>query len=942
MPSYAEQYRAAKARNLHEKTPLGRFEHTLAFPLDPFQREACEAVQEGKGVLVAAPTGAGKTVVGEFAVHLAMAEGGKAFYTTPIKALSNQKYHDLARVHGAENVGLLTGDLSVNSEAPILVMTTEVLRNMLYAESETLRGLRYVVMDEVHYLADRFRGPVWEEVIIHLPASVSLISLSATISNAEEFGRWLDAVRGSTAVVVSEHRPVPLWQQVMVGSRLEDLFAGNTTMSRAADIVRTEGADRLTVNPELLRLTSRRGGRGRKGRGQSHARSGGPRIGRASRPAVLRSLDQAGLLPVICFIFSRAACDAAVSQCIDADLRLTTPEQERTIRAYVAEATAGVDLKDLRVLGFDEWREGLSRGIAAHHAGLLPLFKEIVEHLFSQGLIKVVYATETLALGINMPARSVLLEKLTKFNGEQHVDISPGEYTQLTGRAGRRGIDVEGHAVVQWSEGMDAKSIAGLASRRTYPLYSSFRPTYNMSVNLLDRFGVQRAMNVMESSFAQFQADKSVVKQAAKVRRQEQALEGYEESMRCGRGDFPQYAALREEITRLEKRAGRDRRSAQRFAAEADLSLLRPGDVVEVPRGKNAGHAVIVSQPEEGQRLRIAAITDSAHLRHLYATDFQGPIRPISRCRVPRQFSGRTAQDRRDMASRMFAALREEKPPRELEGAEGAPSAAQTARSEEIERLRERLAAHPCHACPDREDHFRWYHRWARLRKETDALRRDIDSRTNTIAKRFRQILDLLHDYAYVEFDDDGGARLTELGAPLRQIYGERDMLISLALRQGYFDDLDPAALCAAMTPLVHEGKREATEVLSTYPAKLGERVEHLRGLWQNLAATERRFGLPETPVPDVGLMWSMYRWARGESLSQSLQRSGLAAGDFVRAAKQTIDALDQLGHAVTDPDLASLCAAAVDRIKRGVVVHDLEEPPTEAQTDDPSKEIHD
>lgn len=275
-----------------------------------------------------------------------------------------------------------------------MVMTTEVLRNMLYAQSSTLSSLGFVVMDEVHYLADRFRGAVWEEVMIHLPESVAVVSLSATISNAEEFGQWLDTVRGSTRVVVSEHRPVPLWQHVMAGHRLYDLFADNTTISKAADIVRRDGAEKIKVNTDLLKATSRRGPgprRGpRRGKGKGQGRSGPPPMRRAPRPVVLRSLDENGLLPAIYFIFSRAACDDAVLQCIASDIRLTDQRQAQMIRAYIAEATASVDLKDLRVLGFDDWREGLSRGIAAHHAGMLPLFKEIVEHLFTLGLVKAV------------------------------------------------------------------------------------------------------------------------------------------------------------------------------------------------------------------------------------------------------------------------------------------------------------------------------------------------------------------------------------------------------------------------------------------------------------------------------------------------------------------------------------------------------------------------
>src|SRR5947209_11241833 len=248
MSSPAERYAAARRRGKHPT--LSDFTAGLDFSLDPFQVEACEALEEGSGVLVCAPTGAGKTVVGEFAVHRALAEGRKAFYMTPIKALSNQKFADLVERYGEDKVGLLTGDNAVNGDAPVVVMTTEVLRNMLYAESPALDGLGYVVMDEVHYLADRFRGAVWEEVIIHLPQSVTLVSLSATVSNAEEFADWLVTVRGDTAVIVTEHRPVPLWQHVLAGRRMYDLF--EETDSAAPGRPKDDG--RIEVNPDLVRL----------------------------------------------------------------------------------------------------------------------------------------------------------------------------------------------------------------------------------------------------------------------------------------------------------------------------------------------------------------------------------------------------------------------------------------------------------------------------------------------------------------------------------------------------------------------------------------------------------------------------------------------------------------------------------------------------------------
>ncbi|HSI26639.1 MAG TPA: DEAD/DEAH box helicase, partial [Aeromicrobium sp.] len=486
MASPSEQY--ARARRSREYPHLAAFRGHYAFPLDDFQVDACEAVEDGHGVLVAAPTGAGKTIVGEFAVHLALETGRKCFYTTPIKALSNQKFHDLTQRHGPGNVGLLTGDNSINSEAPVVVMTTEVLRNMLYAGSRTLLDLGYVVMDEVHYLADRARGPVWEEVIIGLPESVSVVSLSATVSNVEEFGAWLTAVRGNTVTIVEEKRPVPLHQHVLAGRRLFPLFEEKQPANPGDANANTDAA---RVNRQLERMAHEdrylRGTRSRGGSRGYREKNGAKRTTqhRSSRVETVIKLDDEGLLPAIVFVFSRAGCAQSVQQCLQARLNLTSAEEKAEIDAALDDASTQLPDTDLEVLGFDEFREGLRRGIAAHHAGMLPTFKEVVEDLFSRGLVKVVFATETLALGINMPARTVVIERLSKWNGETHAELTPGEYTQLTGRAGRRGLDIEGHGVVLWEPGLDPRQIAGLASTRTYPLNSSFRPTYNMAVNMV-------------------------------------------------------------------------------------------------------------------------------------------------------------------------------------------------------------------------------------------------------------------------------------------------------------------------------------------------------------------------------------------------------------------------------------------------------------------------
>ena len=547
--SPAESYALIKTRSKFPKTK--KFAESFPFELDPFQIEACHALESGKGVLVAAPTGAGKTIVGEFAVDLVINSGGKCFYTTPIKALSNQKFQELSSKYGESKIGLLTGDTSINSEAQIVIMTTEVLRNMIYSNSSTINDLKYVVMDEVHYLADKFRGAVWEEILIHLSEAVQVISLSATVSNAEEFGEWLQTVRGDTEVIVSEIRPVPLYQHVLFGNRLLDLFGDNQKL-----------------NPELTRLER---DTYRQVKGNWRDKPKGPRP--LMRSEIVEKLDREGLLPAITFIFSRNNCDAAVRQCLAAGIRLTNSEERKEIRAAIARNMKNLAEDDLVVLGYYEWADALERGIAAHHAGLLPAFKVTVEELFQRGFVKAVFATETLALGINMPARTVVLEKLSKWNGEGHVAISHGEYTQLTGRAGRRGIDIEGNAVILWNNDLDSTSVGGLASTRTYPLKSSFKPTYNMSINLISQFGSSRARTSLESSLAQFQADKAVVGLAKQIRKNEVARDDLYKQVECHLGNFMEYASMRGEIKKLETDGRRSKR--KRHEIEEEIGNIR-------------------------------------------------------------------------------------------------------------------------------------------------------------------------------------------------------------------------------------------------------------------------------------------------------------------------------------------------------------------------------
>ncbi|RDI50923.1 DEAD/DEAH box helicase [Nocardia mexicana] len=887
---------------------LAAFAAELKFTLDPFQQQACTALQGGHSVLVCAPTGAGKTVVGEFAVHLALAAGGKCFYTTPIKALSNQKYADLVERYGRGAVGLLTGDQSLNATAPIVVMTTEVLRNMLYASSDALQGLSYVVMDEVHYLADRFRGAVWEEVILHLPPDVRLVSLSATVSNAEEFGAWMETVRGDTAVIVDETRPVPLWQHVLVGRRMFDLFDQKS------------GDQKVIVDEDLVRYIKHREQQDRMdGWGGGPRGRGGPRrfYRPLPRPEMLAVLDQEGLLPAITFIFSRAGCDGALNQCLRSRLDLSREGDYEIVDEIIEKHTGDLPRTDLEVLGYWEWREALHRGLAAHHAGMLPAFRHTVEELFVRGLVRAVFATETLALGINMPARTVVLERLVKFNGETHAELTPGEYTQLTGRAGRRGIDIEGHAVVVWHPDVDTSAVAGLASTRTYPLRSSFRPGYNMSINLIDRMGAAESRALLERSFAQFQADRSVVGLVRGIERNEGQLRKL--STQIDDDGFLEYLSLRDRVKQRERDLERQGRADRRGAAVASLTSLRRGDVVAIPSGRRQGLAVILEPDASPGDPRPLVLTEDKWAGRISAADFPTPAQPLGRMRLPRHVDHRTARTRRDLAS----ALRStgiSAPGRQRRG-----TRSKGGDDRELQTLRRALRSHPAHTRPDREQLARVGERYHRLQRETESMRQKVAATTNSLARTFDRIVGLLEERGYVD-----AGEVTADGRRLARIYTEADLVVAECLRQGLWRGLGAAELAAVVSILVYESRQETGGYLGPAgpTAPIRRAVGATVGVWSQLRTDEARHKLMPTREPDLGFVTGVHKWARGDGLADSLLASGdqgnaLSAGDFVRWCRQVIDLLDQIHQTADDTEVASTAAKAVKAIRRGVVAVD-------------------
>ena len=667
-----------------EAQPASRFRDEfvarLGFQLDPFQLVACDSLDAGRSVLVSAPTGSGKTVVADYAVERAVSGGRKAFYTTPLKALSNQKFAELSNVYGRERTGLLTGDVSHNPNAPVVVMTTEVLRNMFFARSPALETLGLVVLDEVHYLQDPYRGSVWEEVIVLAPREVVMVYLSATVSNAHELGAWLRSVRGPTEVVVEQRRPVELRHHVAVAER----------GTRNVELVPVLEDGR--AHPRAVSLDQRVARMARRPGGLRHSRLVSPR-----RTETIEALGEKEMLPAIVFIFSRAACESAVAQCLADGLRLTTRSQRLEIRRRCESHTEGLPDEELRALGYGPWSAGLEAGVGSHHAGLIPAFRETVEDCFSDGLLGVVFATETLSLGINMPARTVVIERLQKVREHGRSGLTSGEYAQLTGRAGRRGLDPVGHAVTLWSPQVSLVELARLATSSAPALTSSFRPTYNLAVNVVRRYRADDAHYLLDRSFAQF----------------------------------------------------------------------------------------------------------LDHRHH-------------------------------------------------------------------------------------------------------EALSRRLD-----------RALRLLERWGYLAIDE---WKLTARGELLARVYHESDLLVSEALSEGVFDDLDPPGLAAVASACTFEARAGRWRAEPRPPKEAVQGLSALEVIWDRIHSDEESARLPRTRAPDSGFAEAAWRWAHGERLVRVLERAELAPGDFVRNTKQLVDLLGQLSVIAPQRSTATAASEAQRALRRGVV----------------------
>ena len=823
------------------------------FEPDQFQVDAIAAIERGASVVVTAPTGAGKTLVAEAAIEIALAAGKRAFYTTPIKALSNQKHRDLMARYGEDGAGLLTGDNSVNGEAPVVVMTTEVLRNMIYADSAALDGLGVVILDEVHYLQDRYRGSVWEETIIHLPAEIQLVNLSATVANGEEFAGWMRARRGATELIVEEHRPVPLESVYLLRDRYH---------SDAIEWFPVFGKDAARPNPRVVSLL-------RKGRGRQK------RFATPRRLEVAESLLAHGKLPAIYFIFSRAGCDQAARTVAAAGLRLTSASEREDIRAVASEATAHLDPTDLAVLGFASWVAMLESGVAAHHAGMVPAFKETVEQLFSTGYVKLVFATETLALGINMPAKAVVLESFSKFNGESHELLRAGDYTQLTGRAGRRGIDDHGTAAILYSSYVPFKKVADVAALGSHPLVSSFEPSYNMAVNLVANYPKERAQELLRASFAQFRVQERAAKLDARIAERSAEVERYLATAQCERGDIEAYAAT----PAVPDDPGDELRAL--------LDALDSGDVLD--RGDGLRWVVIargyggnprfhlLSERGEEAKPRLADLRDVQS--HLGMLDLNRPVQ---------------ARDAGYLAA-TARALGQWQP----------DEAASTVIGDE-------MAGMSIGGCPKLEDHLSWLARSRRSAKELRRLERRRVRTSDDIVERFDARMRVLTELGYV-------ARwaLLEKGERLRRVYSELDLMLTESVSAGHLDGLGPAEFAAVVSMFTFEPRTADPETVRLVGA-VEERHKLIEEIWRRLCAVEDRMRVPNARYPEPGFAPFAYGWVSGADLEDLFGDDGFAAGDFVRNCRQLLDLMRQLRDAF--PALAPVAAAAIAKTDRGIV----------------------
>lgn len=952
-------------------THFREMNRTRGICLDPFQEEAIAALAADQDVLVSAPTGAGKTVVAEFAVELAFLRATRCIYTAPIKALSNQKFRELAAQYGAEHVGLLTGDVTINREAQILVMTTEVLRNMLFAQDQSLQEIGYVVLDEVHYLANQSRGPVWEEIILQLPQQIRLVSLSATIANLAEFTAWLRSVRGQTHCVISTVRPVPLTQLMLSHGKLVPLFLPAATLADTANLLHPSDLQEKSANSNdgatfsaqtqqpdsainkdvapvsdavqlphpaaefntagVLRAISREQNAGNIGSGRG---SGGAhkRITPALRKKVALQLRDKQLLPAIEFIFSRKNCNRAVKDLLEREVCFTTPAQQREIRRQLQILNDTLTSEERRTIQFEFWSRALVNGIAAHHAGMFPAIKELVEKLTSQCLISLIYATGTLSLGIDLPVRTVVLEELYKWNGEVFKDLSGTEYTQLIGRAGRRGKDVKGNAIVLARPHTDVNQLAVLSSGQLEPLNSAFFPSYNTVVNLVASYGYPKARLIMGTSFAQYQQNAQLGETQGKISRISAKIAQLRPQISeiCKHGDLADYLALRARSGRASKSARKRAKAAYRREIDASWRELENGTLYAFAFDGEIHYGVVLSH--QSHRARI--INLYGDLLWINFQQISAPARKIDVIALPHGISPKQNSAREIISQQIYERVAERIDLGQDLDLTGSWDRFAVRETPEI-------MQHPVHHCVNLAQHLRDCAEYLALYTRLDRLRAAADAADDSVAKSFDAaahvlgkigMLQAMPEFVAPDYagtfaaqkqlqhrskyrDEDYAQVYMGMNARLlRGIHNENDLLISLCLSEPEISALSPAqfaGFCAAFLGDKRIGKLPLTDVALR---KAWKRVE---ANYYYLYDLEAKHAISLTTEPNISGMQIFTAWAAGESLGKILRSSGAEIGDFIGSARRLLDLLGQLMRVGENSWIALRAEEAISLVRR-------------------------
>ena len=862
------------------------------FALDQFQIDAIDAIDAGSSVLVSAPTGAGKTLIAEHAIGRALSSGRRAFYTTPVKALSNQKFNDLVALHGKAQVGLLTGDNSIQPDAPVVVMTTEILRNMIYENDRRLSELSWVILDEVHYLADHYRGAIWEEILISTPEHVRFVCLSATISNSEEFGEWLAATRGDVAVITTSDRPVPLKSLHMV------------TDTKAGTVVFPPLDGKGNPHPNGKQIERKR-----------HANIDEFDDIYDERPAwryhspdprrVIAHLQKRGMLPALFFIFSRDGCDQAARTAAAAQSVDITPAEQHRIAEIAHHRLSALTAEERTALKVDEWVASIQTGVASHHAGLVPVFKETVEQAFIEGLIKVVFATETLAIGMNMPARTAVIARLTKYNGTGHDYLTPLQYTQIIGRAGRRGIDTEGHAITLWSPHVPFAKVAELSKSRSFRLVSAFRPHYNMAANLINRFARNEAEALLSRCYAQFQRNQQI---QDKTRGWQEQRKEHAEDLRI----IDEAPAVVAEYMNLLKRA-------LPYLRSESGRLKRGAVIADMADPTCAPVLVFVDKAIVNKTTFLRFIASDGTPKVLHLSDITSPFQIVGWVDVPAELEWSSS----DLAGEVTDNLHQGtklKYPSSKRWKAGSPP-----------RL---LAMHPLNNDPLKRQRLVAAESVERRGAALDKRERRILSESkanNTVVTDFQSIVRVLEQRGHL-----ADWRLTDSGSLLSSVYHENDLLLAEALYHGCFTGLSDPELAAVVSVLTHEQRPRDTFTAPAYPStgRSLESVTEIHRLHASLTATERKMGLTLTRPLSTGFFNHAYAWASGATLEAATGQV-IIPGDFIRHIKMMADLLRQISKAATDPALARQARQVLRLVVRGIVATDSSWLPTAAPDQD-------